>query len=150
MIDEAQLVSGNRRRDLNNLNHPFRREDREPNDGSRVCSCHFRGGYKKASPEVFERNKSKLFHFEEPKPSKRGTKRKSYPLKDNLLLPDNTKAETETLSLPSMLDGQAVKVENSILEAKLANKQRELEETKQKEKYARKCYTVANLSDRVI
>ena len=67
------------------------------------------------------------------------------------MLPDNTiKAETQIPSLPSKLDGQAVKVENIILEAKLENKQRELEDTKQKEKYARKCYTVANLSDRVI
>ena len=150
MIDVTQFVSSNRRRDLNNLYHPFRREDRETNDGSRVCSCHFRGGDKKASPKVFERNKSKLFDFEEPKPSKRGTKRKSSPLKENLLLPDNTRADTEAPSLPSKLDVQAVKVENIILEAKLENKQRELEETKQKEKYARKCYTVANLSDRVI
>ena len=133
-----------------NLYRPFRRDNREPNDGSRVCSCHFRGGDKKASPEIFERNKSKLFDFEEPKPSKRGTKRKSCPLKENLLLPDNTNAETETPSLPSKFDGQAAKVENIILEAKLENKQRELEEMKQKEKYARKCYTVANLSDRVI
>ena len=117
-----------------NLYRPFRRDDREPNDGSRVCSCHFRGGDKKASPEVFERNKSKLFDFEEPKPSKRGAKRKSWPLKENLLLPDNTNAETETPSLPSKFDGQAAKVENIILEAKLENKQRELEETKQKEK----------------
>ena len=150
MIDVTQFVSSNRRRDLNNLYHPFRREDRETNDGSRVCSCHFCGGDKKASPEVFERNKSKLFDFEEPKPSKRGTKRKSSSLKENLLLPDNTKTDTEAPSLPSKLDVQAVKVENIILEAKLENKQRELEETKQKEKYARKCYTVANLSDRVI
>ena len=150
MIDVAQLVSSNRRKDLNNLYLPFRREDREPNDGSRVCSCHFRGVDKEASPEVFERNKSKLFDFEEPKPSKRGTKRKSYPLKENLLLPGNTKAEAETPSLPSMLDGQALKVENIILEAKLENKQRELEETKQKEKYAGKCYTVANLRERIV
>ena len=145
MTDVTQFVSRNRWRDLNNLYRPIRREDREPNDGSGVCSCHFRGGDKKASREVFERNKSKLFDFEEPKPSKRGTKRKSSPLKENLLLPD-----TEIPSLPSKLDGQAVKVENIILEVKLENKQRELEETKQKEKYARKCYTVANLSDRVI
>ena len=75
----------------------------------------------------------------EPKPSKRGTKRKSCPLKENLLLPDDTKTETETPSLPSKLDDQAARVENIILEAKLENKQRELEETKQREKYARKC-----------
>ena len=129
MIDVTQFVSRNRWRDLNNLYRAIRREDREPNDGSRVCSCHFRGGDKKASPEVFERNKSKLFDFEKPKPSKRGTKRKSSPLKENLL-PDDTKAETEIPSLPSKLDDQAVKVENIILEAKLENKQRELEETK--------------------
>ena len=102
-----------------NLCRLFRRDDREPNDGSRVCSCHFRGGDKKASPEVFERNKSKLFDFEEPKPSKLGTKRKSCPLtlKENFLLPDNTETETETPSLPSKLDDQAAKVENIILEA---------------------------------
>ncbi|XP_044168130.1 uncharacterized protein LOC114973302 [Acropora millepora] len=110
----------------------IRRDDREPNDGSRVCSCHFRGGDKKASPEVFERNKSKLFDFEEPKPKTLET------------------WNEEKIILPSKLDDQAAKVENIILEAKLENKQRELEETKQKEKYARKCYTVANLSDRVI
>ena len=62
-------------------------------------------------------------------------------------MPDNTKAETEAQSLPSKLDCQAVKIDNIILEAKLENNQRELEETKQKEKYARKCFTVANLSD---
>ena len=110
LIDVTQFVSSNRRRDLNNLYRPFRREDREPNDGSRVCSCHFRGGDKKASPEVFERNKTKLFDFEEPKPSKRGTKRKSSPLKENLSLPDNEKAETEAPSLPSKLDGQPVNI----------------------------------------
>ena len=94
LINVTQFVSSNRRRDLSNLYRPFRREDREPNDGSRVCSSRFRGGDKKASPEVFEQNESKLFDFEEPKSSKCGTKRKSSPLKENLLLPDNTKAET--------------------------------------------------------
>ena len=64
--------------------------------------------------------------------------------------PDNKEVESETPSLPSKLDGQAVKTENITLEAKLENNERELEETKQKEKNARKCYTVANLSDRVI
>ena len=102
-----------------NLYRPFRRDDRKPNNGSRVCSYHFRGGDRKASPEVFKQNKSKLFDFEEPKPSKRGTKRKSCPLKENLLLPDNTNTETETLSLPSKFDGQAAKVENIYLKRNL-------------------------------
>ena len=67
IIDVTQFVSSNRRRDLNNFYRPFRREDKEPNDGYLVCSCHFRGGDKKASREIFERNKSKLFDFEERK-----------------------------------------------------------------------------------
>ena len=118
-----------------NLYRPFRREDREPNDGSRVCSCHFRGGDKKASPKIFGRIKRKLFDFEEPKPSKRGTKRKSSSLKENLLLPDNTQAETETPSLPSKLDGQAAKVETLYLKRNLKiNKENSRRRSRKKSK----------------
>ena len=38
-----------------------RRDDREPSKHSRVCSCHFRVGQKANGPEVYDRNKEKLF-----------------------------------------------------------------------------------------
>ena len=101
-------------------------------------------------PEIFKQNKSKLLKIEEPKTSKCGKEGKSSPFKENFLLSDNTGAETQAPSLPSKLDGQAVKIKNIILEGKLESNQRELEETKQREKYTRKCYTVVNLSDRII
>ncbi|KAK3735279.1 hypothetical protein QZH41_009654 [Actinostola sp. cb2023] len=34
----------------------IRREDREPNKHSRICSCHFRNGKKTNGPEIFQRN----------------------------------------------------------------------------------------------
>lgn len=40
--------------------------------------------------------------------------------------------------------------ENILIQAKLKIEQKELEETKQREKYVRKFYKVANLSDRVV
>ena len=42
-----------------------------------------------------------------------------------------------------------MKIGNILRKAILKSKQRELEETKQKEKYSRKLYKVANLCDRV-
>ena len=54
-----------------------RREDKMPNKYSRVCSCHLRGCKKSNGPEIFERNREKLF------PEQRG----SPPKKKNLRLP---------------------------------------------------------------
>ncbi|KAK3747401.1 hypothetical protein QZH41_012084 [Actinostola sp. cb2023] len=39
----------------------IRREDKTPNQHSRVCSCHFRNGKKSEGPEIYERNKDKPF-----------------------------------------------------------------------------------------
>ena len=47
-----------------------RREDKMPSKYSRVCSCHFRSGKKSNGPEIFERNREKLF------PEQRGSPRK--------------------------------------------------------------------------
>ena len=48
-----------------------RREDREPSKYSRVCSCHFRDGQKTNGPEMFDRNKDKLFTEQRGPPTKR-------------------------------------------------------------------------------
>ena len=42
-----------------------------PSKSSRVCSCHFRGGKKSNGPEIFERNREKLFHEERGSPPKK-------------------------------------------------------------------------------
>ena len=48
-----------------------RREDREPSKHSRVCRCHFRNGQKANGPEIFYRNKDKLFPEQRGPPPKR-------------------------------------------------------------------------------
>lgn len=42
-----------------------------PSKSSRVCSCHFRGGKKSNGPEIFERNREKLFHEQRGSPPKK-------------------------------------------------------------------------------
>ena len=53
-------------------NYAIRRDDREPNKYSRVCSCHFRDGDKRNLPTISKyRSKNKLFNLlpgAEPKP----------------------------------------------------------------------------------
>ena len=48
-----------------------RREDREPSKYSRVCSCHFRNEEKANGPEIFDRNKEKLFAEQRGPPPKK-------------------------------------------------------------------------------
>ena len=53
------------------MNYVIRRDDREPNKYSRVCSCHFRDRDKRNMPTISNRNKDKLFDLlpgAEPKP----------------------------------------------------------------------------------
>ena len=49
----------------------YRREARMPSKHSRVCSCHFREGKKSNGPEMFERNKDKLFTEQRGSPPKK-------------------------------------------------------------------------------
>ena len=48
-----------------------RREDREPSKYSRMCSCHFRNEEKANGPEIFDRNKEKLFAEQRGPPKKK-------------------------------------------------------------------------------
>ena len=48
-----------------------RREEREPGKHARVCSCHFRDGNKSNGPEIFKRNRDKLFPAPKDKPKKK-------------------------------------------------------------------------------
>lgn len=62
------------------MNYVIRRDDREPNKYSRVCSCYFRDGDKRNLPTISNRNRDKLFDLlpgAEPKPPKKKVKTKS-------------------------------------------------------------------------
>ncbi|XP_065174752.1 uncharacterized protein LOC135826565 [Sycon ciliatum] len=48
-----------------------RRQDKEPDASSRLCSCHFKDGDKKKDPTIFPRNKDKAFGFQDPEPMHR-------------------------------------------------------------------------------
>ena len=43
-----------------------RRADAQPNDDSRLCSCHFKDGDKRNLPSIFNRNKDKVMQFTDP------------------------------------------------------------------------------------
>ena len=51
-----------------------RREDKMPSKYSRVCSCHFRSGKNSNGPEIFERNREKLFPEQRGSPPKKKAK----------------------------------------------------------------------------
>ena len=124
-----------------------RREDREPSRHSRVCSCHFRDGQKANGPEMFDRNKDKLF-TEQRGPR---TKRKK-----------NSESKVQSLSQmieiarkneqPSVGDTeQNVQTTQEIIpEAELDFANRELKELNQTVQYKRNKYTVSALEGDVI
>ena len=47
-----------------------RRQDKEPNEHSRLCSCHFSDGEKKHGPTLFPRSVKRVFDFPDPEPKK--------------------------------------------------------------------------------
>ncbi|KAK6490509.1 methyl-CpG-binding domain protein 2-like isoform X1 [Huso huso] len=47
-----------------------RRQDKESNQHSRLCSCHFAEGNKVNGPSLFKRNASKLFIYKSPERKK--------------------------------------------------------------------------------
>ena len=107
-----------------------RREDREPSKHSRVCSCHFRNGQKGNGPEMFDRNKDKLFTEQRGPPPKRQK---------------NTESKVQTLSQiieiarkneqPSVADTEqnVQTTQEIILKAELDFANRELKELNQTE-----------------
>ncbi|XP_022780618.1 THAP domain-containing protein 5-like [Stylophora pistillata] len=125
----------------------IRREDREPSKYSRVCSCHFRNGQKANGPEVFERNKHKLFTEQRGPPPKK--------IK-------NTESKVESLSqmiefarkneqpLVADTEENLQTTQEIILEAELDFANRELKELNQTVQYKRNKYTVSALEGDVI
>ena len=118
------------------MNYAIRRDDREPNKYSRVCSCHFRDGDKRKLPTISNRNKDKLFDLlpgAEPKPPPK----KKVKTKSDVKLPTVTSvlAEIKENSGPSDSTNEQDKSTDSrntsFVEIELDMTSREL--TKQKE-----------------
>jgi len=135
----------------------FRREDREPNKHSRICSCHFRNGKKTNGPEIFQRNADKLFPSEgSPKKKKRKAPLKDCASNVTTILHKNTNETTtivhdtcnETKENEGTYDpntSQAV-----ILEAELDMFKNELTKSQEKGNYSRNHYSVSTLSAEVV
>ena len=125
----------------------YRRADKEPNQNSRVCSCHFREGNKKGGPVVFKRNAEKLFPQCEESTVKKRVKQIQTPstpepvsLKESEVTVKPKLSETETL----------LSVENTILKAEVRSMETEIVKLKERQQYARQRYTVASQDSEVI
>lgn len=119
-----------------------RREDREPSKHSRVCSCHFRDGQKANGPEMFDRNKDKLFTEQRGPPTKRKKNSESKVQSLSQMIEIARKNEQ-----PSVADTEqnVQTTQEIILEAELDFANRELKELNQTVQYKRNKYTVSAL-----
>ena len=101
----------------------FRRKDGDPDVTVRVCSCHFRKGNKANGPELFKWNEGKLFHVEKVKTPKQ-KKQKTFSEK-----PDNqTSSSLNVDEISPTPNRHPAEIDNIILKAELANKERELQD----------------------
>ena len=126
-----------------------RRDDREPSKHSRVCSCHFRDGQKANGPEVYDRNKEKLFAEQRGPPSKK--KKQNEPKKCSLLEMIETARKNEQPSTSDADIEESVSTTREvILEAQLDLANREVKDLEGKVKYKGMRYTVAGLQEDVI
>ena len=122
-----------------------RREDREPSKYSRVCSCHFRNEEKANGPEIFDRNKEKLFAEQRgpPPKKKKNTESKGQSLSQIIETVRKNKQ-------PSEGEADRRTTQEIILEAELDLANRELKELDQTVQYKRDKYTVSALEGDVI
>ena len=119
-----------------------------PSKDSRVCSCHFREGEKSNGPEIFERNKDKLFTEQRGPPPK---KQKTVPFKEKTITELVEQAKrNEPPSLENDNEQRAKSTQEVILEAELDLAKRELENLEEKLHYKNRCYTVTELPRDVI
>ena len=137
------------------MNYVIRRDDREPNKYSRVCSCHFWDGDKRNMPTISNRNKDKLFDLlpgAEPKPPpKKKVKTKSdakLPTVRSVLA--EIKEDSGTSDSTKEQDKSTDSRNTSLVEIELDMTSRELTRQKELSGYQREHYSVANLSTEVI
>lgn len=126
-----------------------RRQDREPSKHSRVCSCHYRDGKKINDPEIYARNKDKLFPQQGDVPQKKKRK-SSEPEQQSLQEVIENARRNEQSSQEKEHEINPRTTHEIILEAELELANRELKECQAKEEYKTKRYSVAERSDDVV
>jgi len=118
-----------------------------PGKHSRVCSCHFREGKKSNGPEIFERNKDKLFAEQRGPPPK---KKKSVPKEKTLSELVEQAQRNEPPSVEKENELRPKTTQEVILEAELDLAKRELKNLEDRLHYKNRCYTVTELPGDVI
>ena len=115
-----------------------------PSKHSRVCSCHFREGKKSNGPEMFERNKDKLFVEQRGSPPK---KKKTVPTEKTLA----ELLEQAQINKPSSFEKENKQrpktTEEVILETELDQAKIVLKNLEDTLHYKNRCYTVTELTD---
>ena len=126
-----------------------RREDKIPNKYSRVCSCHFRDGKKSNGPEIFERNRDKLFPEQRGSPPKKKKTKTAFREKTLTEMIEDAR-KNESPSTQESKEQNEKTTREVILEAELDLVKRDLKSLKEHVQYKTKCYTVGELSGDVI
>ena len=118
-----------------------------PGKHSRVCSCHFREGKKSNGPEIFERNRDKLFAEQRGPPPK---KKKTVPKEKTLSELVEQAQRNEPPSVEKENDQRPKTTQEVILEAELDLAKRGLKNLEDKLDYKNRCYTVTELPGDVV
>ena len=126
-----------------------RREDKMPSKSSRVCSCHFRGGKKSNGPEIFERNRKKLFHEQRGSPPKKKKIETDFREKTLTEMIEDAR-KNESPSIKENIEQKQKTTREVILEAELDLVKRDLKSLEEQVQYKTRCYTVGELSGDVV
>ena len=118
-----------------------------PGKHSRVCSCHFREGKKSNGPEIFERNRDKLFAEQRGPPPK---KKKTVPKEKTLSELVEQAQRNEPPSVKKENDQRPKTTQEVILEAELDLAKRGLKNLEDKLDYKNRSYTVTELPGDVV
>ena len=127
-----------------------RREDKMPSKYSRVCSCHFRSGKKSNGPEIFERNREKLFPEQRGSPPKKKAKTETAFKGNTLTEMIEDARKNESLSTEKSKEQKQKTTREVILEAELDLVNRDLKSAQEQIQYKNRCYTVGELSGDVV
>lgn len=117
-----------------------------PGKHSRVCSCHFREGKKSNGPEMFERNKEKLFAEQRGPPPKK----KKIVFTETLAELVEQAQRNKPSSVEKETERRPKTTQEVILDAELDLAKRELKNLEDTLHYKNRCYTVTGLPGDVI
>ena len=118
-----------------------------PGKHSRACSCHFREDKKSNGPEMFERNKEKLFAEQRGPPPK---KKKTVSTEKTLAELVEQAQRNKPSSVEKENEQRQKTTQEVILEAELDLAKRGLKNLEDTLHYKNRCYTVTELPGDVI